>query len=51
MFKWFVIIAACFLVMMYVEEVPAQEPVIIYTPMVPTGVVCIEIAPGVYDCQ
>ena len=47
--KWFLLIAACFLVMMYVEEVPAQEMIIIDTPT--TVFVCIEISPGIVSCS
>ena len=49
MFKWFLLIAACFLVVMYVEEVPAQEMVIIDTPT--TVVVCVEVSPGIISCS
>jgi hypothetical protein len=51
--RWLFILAACFLLVMLVEEVPAQEiePVIIYGPQYPTGIVCIEVSPGMWDCQ
>ena len=50
--RWIVILVLCVLGMMYVEEVPAQtmEPTIIYGPG-GGSVVCIQIAPNVWDCQ
>lgn len=49
--KWLLILAACFLAMMLVEEVPAQtmEPVIINTPTGTT--VCVEVMKGVWSCS
>ncbi len=49
MIKSLLILAACFLAVMYVE---AQEikPVIVTTPT--TGeMVCFEVSPGIWDCQ
>ena len=36
MIRWFLLIAACLLVVMYVEEVPAQGIVVINPPAAPT---------------
>ena len=49
MWKWLMLIAACFLVAMYVEELPAQEMIIIDTPT--TAIVCVDLGGGVISCQ
>ena len=43
MLKWLIILAACFLIVMYVEQVPAQNCYYIGEQLFCGGTMCVEI--------